>query len=53
MVINYNADIYKCTARDFTKQNRARYIDDEGELIWENDYLERRMVSKFQNKPCG
>ncbi|MBI2723338.1 MAG: radical SAM protein [Bacteroidetes bacterium] len=52
VVINYNADIYKCTARDFTKANRAGYIDSQGELIWENDYLENRMQAKFKNRSC-
>lgn len=52
VVINYNGDIFKCTARDFETKNRAGYIDDEGVLIWENDYLERRMEAKFKNKPC-
>jgi len=52
VVINYNADIYKCTARDFTKENRAGYINNEGDLIWENDYQEKRMNIKFKNKPC-
>lgn len=50
--INYNGDIYKCTARDFTKANRAGYINEEGELVWENDYLTKRMDVKFKNKPC-
>lgn len=52
VVINYNGDIFKCTARDFETKNRAGYIDDDGVLIWENDYLERRMKAKFNNKPC-
>jgi uncharacterized protein len=52
VVINYNADIYKCTARDFTSQNRAGYVNDEGCLVWENDYQEKRMSVKFKNKPC-
>jgi uncharacterized protein len=51
-VINYNGDIFKCTARDFTHAKRAGYIDESGNLIWENDYLERRMNIKFKNKPC-
>ncbi len=51
-VINYNGDLYKCTARDFNKESRAGYINEEGELIWENDYLEKRMDVKFKNKPC-
>ena len=50
-VINYNGDIFKCTARDFTTVQRAGYLSDEGELVWENDYLNRRMNAKFNNKP--
>lgn len=52
VVINYNGDIFKCTARDFTTEKRAGYIDGEGALIWEDDYLEKRMNAKFRNKPC-
>lgn len=51
-VINYNGDIYKCTARDFKRENRLGYITEEGQLIWENNSLENRMNSKFKNKPC-
>jgi uncharacterized protein len=51
-VINYNGDLFKCTARDFTTSDRAGYLSDNGELIWENDYQERRMDIKFKNKPC-
>jgi uncharacterized protein len=51
-VINYNGDVFKCTARDFTTEKRAGYINEIGELVWENDYLEKRMNSKFKNKPC-
>jgi uncharacterized protein len=52
VVVNYNGDIYKCTARDFSYQNREGFIDSDGILIWENDSLERRMNAKFNNKPC-
>jgi uncharacterized protein len=52
VVINYNGDIFKCTARDFTRDNREGYIDNTGSLVWENDALEKRMKSKFQNEPC-
>jgi len=51
-VINYNGDLFKCTARDFTTVKRAGYLSDEGTLVWENDYLEKRMNVKFKNKPC-
>lgn len=52
VAINYNGDIFKCTARDFTTAKRAGYLTREGELVWENDYLNRRMDAKFHNKPC-
>lgn len=51
-VINYNGEIFKCTARDFTTEQRAGFINENGELIWEDNYLERRMEVKFKNKPC-
>jgi uncharacterized protein len=51
-VINYNGDLFKCTARDFTTVKRAGYLDEQGSLVWENNYLENRMDVKFKNKPC-
>lgn len=51
-VINYNGDIYKCTAIDFLKTKRDGYLSPEGNLIWENDSLEKRMASKFTNPQC-
>lgn len=52
VVINYNGDLFKCTARDFTKVQRAGVLSEEGELVWENEYQEKRMNVKFNNKPC-
>lgn len=52
VVVNYNGDIYKCTARDFKSENRVGYIADTGDLIWLDDHLERRMHAKFKNPPC-
>ncbi len=51
-VINYNGDVFKCTARDFTTAKRAGYINEDGTIFWEDNYLERRMNAKFKNKPC-
>ena len=50
--INYNGDIFKCTARDFSQENRSGYLTQEGDLVWENDSLEKRMNAKFRNRPC-
>jgi uncharacterized protein len=51
-VINYNGDVFKCTARDFKTSNSEGYIDESGTIVWENDNLEKRMDSKFKNRPC-
>lgn len=51
-IINYNGDIYKCTARDFLPKNRNGYLSADGDLVWADNYLEERMNSKFHNQPC-
>lgn len=51
-VVNYNGDLFKCTAVDFHKTPRDGYLSAEGKLIWENNSLEKRMASKFTNTAC-
>lgn len=51
-LINFNGDLYKCSAVDFNKTERDGYLTEDGNLVWENDSLEKRMASKFTNKPC-
>lgn len=50
-VINYNGDVYKCTARDFSKENREGILTKEGEVIWNKNYEIRENV-KFGNDVC-
>ncbi len=49
--INYNGDVYKCTARDYTKENREGILNEKGEIIW-NEKYEKRFERKYANKPC-
>lgn len=49
--INYNGDVYKCTARDFKKENKEGELLDDGSILW-NEKFSERMNSKFKNKPC-
>ena len=51
-VINFNGDVFKCTAQDFKTENREGFLTDGGYIFWENNSLERRMKSKFNNNPC-
>jgi uncharacterized protein len=49
-VINYNGDVFKCNARDFTSKTRNGVLAD-GAIEW-NDTFEQRMNIKLKNKPC-
>lgn len=52
VVINYNGDVYKCTANDFTTSNREGYLNENGEIVWlkSQDY---RANIRFKNEKCG
>ena len=51
-VINYNGDVFQCTARDFNKNNRSGYLSDDGRIIYENDALNKRMSIKLSRDVC-
>lgn len=52
VLVNYNGDLFFCTARDFKTENRKGYISREGDLIWENDSHNSHMSVKFTNPVC-
>ncbi|SFF09535.1 uncharacterized protein SAMN05518672_11617 [Chitinophaga sp. CF118] len=49
--INYNGDVYKCTARNFSPDSKEGVLNDEGKIEW-NSKFHTRMDIKFKNKPC-
>lgn len=51
LVLNYNGDVYKCTAKDFTHENRDGYLDEKGNIIWEKSQDYRRSL-KLKNELC-
>lgn len=51
-MINYNGDVYKCTAVNFARNERDGHLCDNGQIIWENDSQNHRLTKKFTNKPC-
>lgn len=51
IVVNYNGDLYKCTAREFNRGLREGVLKDDGEVVWNNLY-ERRMSVKYTNTIC-
>lgn len=49
--LNYNGEVFKCTARDFTNANSEGILNNDGKIIWGSKY-EKRLSIKFKNKPC-
>lgn len=50
-VINYNGDIFKCTARDFTTKSREGVLNNNGYIDW-NEKFTQRMAIKYSNQSC-
>lgn len=51
VVINYNGDLYKCTARDFTTKNREGKLTPDGNLEW-NDKHKKRQAIRWGTETC-
>ncbi|WP_167356520.1 radical SAM/SPASM domain-containing protein [Pedobacter soli] len=49
--INYDGNVFKCTARDFDAKNREGLLNTNGEIEWNEKYY-HRLDAKFKNKPC-
>ncbi|MBR4921760.1 MAG: radical SAM protein [Prevotella sp.] len=42
IVVNYNGDIYKCTARDFIPEHRLGHLENTGEIIYNTNAIKRK-----------
>lgn len=52
ILINYDGNIFLCTARDFEEQNRFGFITKNGEIHWNEDKLNSYMNNKFTREIC-
>lgn len=50
-VVNYNGDLYKCTAREFSPSTREGVLTHDGELKWNSRFTDR-MAIKYADKAC-
>lgn len=50
--INYNGDVFKCTARDFEDTSREGKLDENGAIQWNEKFQQRIYDTRFTNKPC-
>lgn len=51
-LINYNGDVYKCTARDFNSENRLGILTDNGQIEWDMNKLNKRSNLRLSKKIC-
>lgn len=51
IAINYNGDLYKCTALDFSHKNREGVLNEDGTLSW-NEKFHQRMSIKYGHQSC-
>ena len=49
IIVNYNGDIYKCTARDFNPEHRLGYLTSSGKIIY-NDLATKRNKNRLTQK---
>ncbi len=52
LLINYNGDVFKCTARDFKQEDRYGLIEESGEIVYNEDKLKLFETAKFSKEVC-
>ncbi len=51
VVVNYNGDLYKCTAREFLPATREGVLSHDGKLKW-NSRFTKRMAIRYAGNAC-
>jgi uncharacterized protein len=49
--INFNGDVYNCSAIDFKPEDREGYLDGDGKIMY-NEKHQKRMEVRYSNKNC-
>lgn len=52
MLINYNGDVFKCTARDFSEANSLGRLIPSGEIKWKKNMPEDYLTLKLSRPEC-
>ncbi len=53
LLINFNGDVYGCTARDFNHENRLGYLNEDGTIYYDSEKLKLRNNSKLSKNICA
>lgn len=52
VLVNFDGNIFNCTARDFTIQNRSGHLSMDGSLIYDKTFPNCRKLAKFSRLVC-
>lgn len=52
LVVNYNGDIYKCTARDYANQKPDGVLSNDGQINWNSTYYKRMANTTIEKNKC-
>lgn len=52
VLINYDGNVFKCTARDFTDQNALGKLLTDGRIEWKDEQIKERQQCKFSHAAC-
>lgn len=50
-VVNFDGNVFKCTARDFSEENRCGVLADDGRIVWDEG-VESRRAAKLSRPVC-
>ncbi len=45
VTVNYDGNLFKCTARDFAEENKDGILDEAGRFLWNENHAKRRSVT--------
>lgn len=51
-VINFNGDVFKCTARDFSEENRLGVLNKNGTITWNEEKMNQREGIRLSKDVC-
>lgn len=51
-LINYDGNVFRCTARDFKPEQRSGILHVDGHVEWDEEYVSRRMSVKMSRPQC-
>lgn len=52
LLVNYDGNVFSCTARNFTSERSEGQILEDGSILWNGKRKEQRIASKFSRTKC-